>query len=194
MRIDGPPKPKGECAHCGSPRLRRQYRINANDGSVPVWQFRCYDCERSSLGALVMLPPDATTIGALDEEHRRRQRDYSRRKYGYQDSPSRGTAYLKSDRLDIRIRIIKGQRKGVSCLPGERTVLKYATPELRLAAQRKARREYQRRKRQQDRDAARVPMSKHAIRYETEEERVAARRSAKREFMRRKRSEEKDVA
>jgi hypothetical protein len=145
MNIDGPPKPKGECGHCGSPRLRRQYRANANDGSIPVWEFRCFDCKGKTLGALVMLPPGSTTLGALDEDVRNRQKRYSRNKFGYTGETHRGTQYLTSDRLNITVQIVKGRRLGVG---EQRTIIKHATPELRLAAQRQSRREYMRRRRE----------------------------------------------
>jgi len=93
-------------------RLARKYRVNANNGDIPVWEFRCYDCQGTTLGALIMLPPGSTTIGALDEMHRKRHREYTHKKYGYTGERHAGSQYLASDRLDIRVKVIPGRRLG----------------------------------------------------------------------------------
>lgn len=86
-------------------------RCRANDGSIPIRQYRCFDCGAWNLTAELVIPA-ATSLGALDEQVRRRQRDYKRRINDYKGGAPRGGVRLSSDRLAFSVRVLRGKRSG----------------------------------------------------------------------------------
>jgi hypothetical protein len=103
-----------ECPECGSPRTRKVAGLTfgrANDGSVPVRRYGCADCDTRYLVAALVLPA-GTSISALDEDVRARGKMKQRREHGYWGTGPRGGFRLSSDRLEIRVRLVPGQRLG----------------------------------------------------------------------------------
>ena len=76
------------------------------------WQFRCFDCKEPCLGVLIMLPKGSTSLGALDEDKRRRRRDQQGIIRGRRRSIIQRSRYISSDTLRISVKVIKGRRRG----------------------------------------------------------------------------------
>lgn len=107
-----PPQNKSECSWCGSQRLRKDRSGHANDSELLFYKFDCYDCRRSSIGVFVMLPPGATSLGALDGDQRRRNAEMRRKSKGWNKATPQRSRYITDDKVVVSARVIKGKRRG----------------------------------------------------------------------------------
>lgn len=101
------PKQAVECLECGGTRTLVRENARANDGTIPIRQRICLDCNAVTMTAEI--PVTGTTLTRLDEQRRAYMRNYRRQVNGYHGI-HRANTIVESDRLDITVRILPGRR------------------------------------------------------------------------------------
>ena len=96
-----------ECPECGSVRTRTLATGRTDDG-IRLRRRRCIDCYAVSF--LTVEVPIEATWGELDTDYKLRQRDYSRRKQGYQGRYSMARTRPMA-RLEVKVKVVRAKKK-----------------------------------------------------------------------------------